>query len=113
VLVQVDVAGLSGRGGCRPDQAPDLVRELREEDLSVEGLMVVGPPGPAESARPGFTLVSTLADRLDLPVRSMGMSDDLEVAVSEGSTMVRLGRALFGPRPPNAGGAQTGVDGAP
>jgi uncharacterized pyridoxal phosphate-containing UPF0001 family protein len=44
-------------------------------------------------------MVSTLADRLDLPVRSMGMSDDLEVALAEGSTMVRLGRVLFGRRP--------------
>ncbi len=61
--------------------------------------MAVGPTGPAAGARPGFALVSSLADRLSLPVRSMGMTDDLEVAVSEGSTMVRLGRALFGARP--------------
>ncbi len=64
------------------------------------GLMAVGPPGPPEASRAGFALVSGLADRLDLPVRSMGMSDDLEVALAEGSTMVRLGRALFGDRPP-------------
>ncbi len=65
--------------------------------------MAVGPPGPPEGSRAGFTLVSRLADRLDLPVRSMGMSDDLEVALAEGSTMVRLGRALFGARPPVGG----------
>jgi hypothetical protein len=99
VLVQVDVAGLPGRGGCPPEEAADLVAALRDEDLSVEGLMAVGPPGPPERSRPGFALVSSLADRLDLAVRSMGMSDDLEVALSEGSTMVRLGRALFGERP--------------
>lgn len=102
VLVQVDAAGLPGRNGCRPSEVPDLVAALRDEDLDVAGLMAVGPPGTAEAARPGFRLVSTLADRLDLPVRSMGMTDDLEVAVSEGSTMVRLGRALFGDRPPRA-----------
>jgi uncharacterized pyridoxal phosphate-containing UPF0001 family protein len=78
---------------------PELVTALRDEDLAVAGLMAVGPPGPAEGARPGFALVTSLADRLSLPVRSMGMTDDLEVAVSEGSTMVRLGRALFGARP--------------
>ena len=99
VLVQVDVAGLPGRGGCPPDEVPDLVGALRDLDLDVAGLMAVGPPGPPEESRPGFALVSRLADRLDLPVRSMGMSDDLEVALSEGSTMVRLGRALFGARP--------------
>jgi uncharacterized pyridoxal phosphate-containing UPF0001 family protein len=103
VLVQVDVAGLPGRGGCPPGQVPDLVGALRDQDLDVAGLMAVGPPGPPEASRPGFTTVSTLADRLDLPVRSMGMTDDLEVALSEGSTMVRLGRALFGERIPRHG----------
>ena len=66
------------------------------------GLMAVGPPGPPEGARPGFREVRRLADDLALPVRSMGMTDDLEVALSEGSTMVRVGRALFGDRPPRA-----------
>jgi uncharacterized pyridoxal phosphate-containing UPF0001 family protein len=103
VLVQLDVAGLPGRGGCPPNQVPDLVGALREEGLDVAGLMAVGPPGPPEDARTGFALLSSLADTLDLPVRSMGMSDDLEVALSEGSTMVRLGRALFGDRPPRSG----------
>lgn len=99
VLVQVDVAGLPGRGGCPPERVPELVAVLRDQELAVRGLMAVGPPGAPEDARPGFALVSKLADRLDLPVRSMGMSDDLDVALAEGSTMVRLGRALFGPRP--------------
>jgi uncharacterized pyridoxal phosphate-containing UPF0001 family protein len=103
VLVQLDVAGLPGRGGCPPDRVPELVETLRDEDLDVAGLMAVGPPGPPEEARPGFALLSSLADSLGLPVRSMGMSDDLEVALSEGSTMLRLGRALFGQRPPRAG----------
>jgi uncharacterized pyridoxal phosphate-containing UPF0001 family protein len=103
VLVQVNVSGLPGRGGCAPAEVPELVAGLRDQPLEVAGLMAVGPAGPPEAARPGFALVSTLADALDLPVRSMGMSDDLEVALSEGSTMVRLGRALFGDRPPRPG----------
>ena len=78
---------------------------LRDEDLEVAGLMAVGPPGPPEDARPGFApACRLLADRLELPVRSMGMSDDLEVALSEGSTMLRLGRALFGDRAPRRAG---------
>jgi len=66
----------------------------------VRGLMGVGPAGPPESARPGFRHLVALADDLALPVRSIGMSADLEVAVEEGSTMVRVGRDLFGERPP-------------
>ena len=100
VLVQVDVAGLAGRGGVPATGVPGLVASLRSEDLEVAGLMAVGPPGPPEAARAGFREVRLLADALDLGVRSMGMTDDLEVALSEGSTMVRLGRALFGERPP-------------
>jgi len=103
VLAQIDLAGIPGRGGCPPDRVSDLVSALRDEELDVAGLMGVGPPGPPEAARVGFAGLSTLADALDLPVRSMGMTDDLEVAVSEGSTMVRLGRALFGDRPARIG----------
>jgi PLP dependent protein len=100
VLVQVDIAGLPGRRGCRPETVPELVGTLRDAEVSVHGLMAVGVPGPPEGSRAGFRRVVHLADELGLPVRSLGMSDDLEVAVSEGSTMVRVGRALFGDRPP-------------
>jgi len=102
ILVQVDVAGLPGRGGVPPAEVAGLVAALRDEDLDVAGLMAVGQPGPPEGARAGFREVRRLADDLALPVRSMGMTDDLEVALSEGSTMVRVGRALFGDRPPRA-----------
>ncbi len=99
VLVEVDVAGLPGRGGVPAGEVPSLVAALRDEDLDIAGLMTVGPPGPPEGARPGFREVTRLADSLGLEVRSMGMTDDLEVALDEGSTMVRVGRALFGARP--------------
>jgi uncharacterized pyridoxal phosphate-containing UPF0001 family protein len=59
----------------------------------------VGRTGAPADAREGFELLARLADRLHLPVRSMGMSGDLEAAVAAGSTMVRVGGALFGPRP--------------
>ena len=62
--------------------------------------MTVGPAGGPEAARAGFRLVRRLADDLELAVRSMGMTADLEVAVEEGSNLVRVGTALFGPRPP-------------
>ncbi len=74
--------------------------------------MTVAAPGPA-AAQDAFESVGRLADHLGLEERSMGMTDDLEAAVAAGTTMVRVGRALFGDRPPQRGtrqaegGAQT------
>lgn len=99
VLVQVNVTEEPQKGGCDPTGVPDLVASCGDAGLQVRGLMAVGPAGPAEAARPGFALLARLADRLGLPERSMGMSADLEIAVQEGATMLRLGTALFGPRP--------------
>lgn len=99
VLVQVDITGEPQKGGCPPPEVPGLVEQLQAMGLDVRGLMAVGPAGPPEGARAGFRLVAALADELGLSERSMGMSDDLEVAVEEGATMVRIGRALLGPRP--------------
>ena len=59
-----------------------------------------GPVPEPEAARPGFALVRSLVDELGLEVCSMGMTADLSVALEEGSTEVRVGTALFGPRPP-------------
>ena len=99
VLVQVAATGEEHKGGCRPDDVAGLVDRARDGGLAVAGLMTVGPTeGGAEAARPAFRLVRELSDELGLAVRSMGMSADLEVAVEEGSTQVRLGTALFGAR---------------
>ena len=99
VMVQVDVTGLPGRNGCAPSDVPELVERLRALGLVVLGLMTVAAPGTG-AAEAAFNQVVRLADRLGLPERSLGMSDDLEAAVAAGSTMVRIGRALFGDRPP-------------
>jgi hypothetical protein len=100
ILVQVDVVGGQGRNGCHPEAVAELVTALRDEPLDVAGLMTIGPPGPAEASRPAFALVRDLAIGLGLAECSMGMTDDMDVALAEGSTMIRLGRALFGERPP-------------
>jgi pyridoxal phosphate enzyme (YggS family) len=100
VLAQVNVSDEPAKGGCAPDDVAALVRDLTADGLEVTGLMAVGATGAPEAARPGFVLLRDLADRLALPVRSMGMTADLEVAVAEGATMVRTGTALFGPRSP-------------
>jgi uncharacterized pyridoxal phosphate-containing UPF0001 family protein len=99
VLVQLNLTGEPQKQGCSVDDAPPLVEALQALELDVQGLMGIGPAGDPEGARPGFRKLVAMADDLGLPVRSIGMSDDLEVAVQEGSTMVRIGRALFGPRP--------------
>ena len=105
VLVQLDIAGISGRSGVAPADASELVRKCIDLGLDVRGLMGVGVPGPPEESRLGFRMLSNLADELELPERSIGMSNDLEVAVSEGSTMVRVGSALLGPRTSPATGS--------
>jgi pyridoxal phosphate enzyme (YggS family) len=99
VLVQVETTGLPGRNGCPPAAAGELVAQLANLGLAVQGLMTVAAPGEG-AAKEAFETLARLADRLGLEERSMGMSDDLEAAVAAGSTMVRIGRALFGARPP-------------
>lgn len=103
VLVQVNVTGEEAKGGCPPSVAAGLVTDLSQLGLEVRGLMTIGPHGPPEAARPAFARLRELADELGLAERSMGMSNDLEVAVQEGATMVRVGSALFGPRPGRPG----------
>ena len=71
---------------------------LGDLGLDVRGLMTVAAPGEG-AAKEAFETLGRLADRLGLEERSMGMSDDLEAAVAAGSTMVRIGRALFGAPP--------------
>ena len=106
VLVQVNVSGEPQKGGCDWHDAGPLVNQLSDAGLNVRGLMAVGPQGPPEAARPGFRRLAALARSLELPHVSMGMTHDLEVAVQEGATIVRIGTALFGPRPGRAGAAR-------
>ncbi len=99
ILIQVDTTGEPGKGGVPLADLDPLVDHVRDLDLDLIGLMTVGPTegGPAAAA-PGFRQVRAAVDRLGLSVCSMGMTADLEVAVAEGSTQVRVGTALFGQR---------------
>lgn len=99
VLIQVDTTGEPGKGGVPLAGLDQLVEQVRALDVQLIGLMTVGPTegGPAAAA-PGFRLVRSALDRLGLTVCSMGMTADLEVAVAEGSTQIRVGTALFGAR---------------
>ena len=93
--VQVDTTGRAERNGAPPTEVGDLVRMARDLGLNVRGLMVVAPPDP-DGARDAFETVGRLADDLEVRERSMGMTEDYQLAVTCGSTEVRLGRLLFG-----------------
>ncbi|MEO6652865.1 MAG: alanine racemase [Ilumatobacteraceae bacterium] len=105
IMLQVDTASVSGvaepgKGGCPIADLDDLVAIVHDAGLDLRGLMTVGPTtGGPESARPGFEAVRAAVDRYGLAVCSMGMTNDLDVAVRCGSTQVRIGTALFGSRP--------------
>ncbi len=96
VLVEVNLAGEPQKAGCPPDDTLLLVERLRAQGLRVVGLMAVPPFG--EPPRPWFARLAALGAAAELPELSMGMTDDFEIAVEEGATMVRVGRALFGER---------------
>ena len=108
VLLQVNVDADPAKAGFAPEALPvDLAGLLALPGLRVEGLMTVGRlVERAEDARSTFAALRHLSDDLRSghpglgPELSMGMSDDFDVAVEEGATIVRVGRALFGARPP-------------
>jgi pyridoxal phosphate enzyme (YggS family) len=102
ILVQVNVVGDPAKAGCAPDGAGTLVDHARDAGLDVRGLMCVGPAGDPDGTRLAFASLADLARTVEVGEVSMGMSDDFEAAVAAGSTMVRLGRVLFGPRPGRA-----------
>jgi hypothetical protein len=103
VLLEVNVAGEASKSGCAPADVPRLAEAVaRMPGLSLRGLMCI-PPAEGDP-RPHFAALRALRDGLDLrlPDLSMGMSSDYADAITEGSTLVRVGTAIFGARPPRA-----------
>jgi len=106
VLLQVNVVGESAKFGITPEQAPAAAEAINAlPQLQLQGLMTLAPYfAEPEKARPAFAGLRQCRDAitrstgLQLPVLSMGMSHDFEIAIEEGSTAVRIGTALFGPR---------------
>jgi len=106
VLISVNVAGEESKGGVTPETALDLARGIAAvPGIRLDGLMTMPPPADdPEASRPAFTALAQLRDRLaqelgaPLPVLSMGMSGDFEVAIACGATHVRVGTAIFGAR---------------
>lgn len=102
LLIQVNVAEDEKKSGIESESLDATVlTALDLPQANLRGLMTIGvDSGDPEDSRPVFRRLRLLAEARDLSELSMGMSGDLEVAVQEGATMVRIGTALFGPRPP-------------
>jgi pyridoxal phosphate enzyme (YggS family) len=108
VLLEVNLGSEATKSGIAPAEVANVLAELaRLPNLSVDGLMAIPPPVTTpELARPAFRKLRELRDtvlgcvRPAVPLRelSMGMTDDFEIAIEEGATMIRVGRALFGER---------------
>lgn len=101
VLLEVNVAGEPAKFGFSTAETPEALTTIASlPSLDVRGLMTVAPQtDDAEGVRPVFRRLRELRDELSLGELSMGMTDDFEVAIEEGATMVRVGRAIFGERP--------------
>ena len=100
VLIQVNVSGEASKSGVELDQVADLARAIATlPRLQLRGLMAIPEPGADRSRYASVKKVfEQLKGRFGFDTLSMGMSDDLDVALAEGSTMVRVGTAIFGPR---------------
>ena len=100
VLLEVNVAGEASKFGFSPQDALQAAESVaRLPHLNVTGLMTIAPlVSDPEEVRPVFRELRQMRDALGLAELSMGMTDDFEVAVEEGATIVRIGRAIFGER---------------
>ena len=100
VLIQVNVSAEATKGGFMLSEVQETVKQMRRlPNLDIQGLMTIAPwVDNAEEVRPVFRRLRQLRDALGLKHLSMGMSDDFEVAIEEGATLVRIGRAIFGER---------------
>ena len=107
VLIQVNTSGEQTKAGLDPDEVEPFIRTIAGLDaLKIRGLMTIGLNAEPEVARPSLTGLREIADRIreeniegvEMTELSMGMTGDLEVAIEEGSTIVRVGSAIFGAR---------------
>jgi pyridoxal phosphate enzyme (YggS family) len=99
VLVQVNPAGESQKSGVAESELPALLAAVRGiASLEVKGMMLIPPNVDPEDRRPYFRRMREIAKEFGVPELSMGMSDDIEPAIAEGATQVRVGTAIFGER---------------
>ncbi len=101
VMIEVKLSPEGAKAGAPPEQLPGLIQAIRTcPNLKLTGLMTMPPWNPdPETTRPFFRRLAELGRIHQLPKLSMGMSHDLEAAIEEGATHIRVGTALFGQRP--------------
>lgn len=97
LFIQVNTGAEPQKAGVLPAEAERFIADCRAMDLPVVGLMCIPPAG--QDPTPDFSLLAAMAAQAGLPGLSMGMSDDFEIAIALGATHVRVGSAIFGPRP--------------
>jgi pyridoxal phosphate enzyme (YggS family) len=109
VLMQVNVGEEEQKSGVAPEDVPEALDWMAAMGLDVRGLMAIPPiPSEPEDSRPYFRQLREIRDRVSIEhpstaELSMGMTDDFEVAIEEGASIIRVGRAIFGPRNPATG----------
>jgi pyridoxal phosphate enzyme (YggS family) len=106
ILLQVKTSPEATKFGVKPEETIELIKEIAKlKNVKIRGLMTIGPAvDNPEKARPYFRVLRELKDKIndlrftscELRILSMGMSDDFEIAIEEGATMIRLGRVIFG-----------------
>ncbi len=101
IMIEVKLSPEASKVGAPPENLPELIESIRQHpNLALLGLMTMPPwSDDPEQTRPYFIRLRKLAEQHGLSQLSMGMSHDLEAAIEEGATMVRVGTGLFGPRP--------------
>jgi len=98
VLIQVDMNNRPQQGGCSLEEVPELIEFASGKGLKVDGLMTIGVDRDVKATKSAFAGLAKLAERMGLREISMGMSDDYEIAIDHGATILRVGRGIFGER---------------
>jgi len=98
VLIQVDMNNRPQQGGCSLEEVPELIEFASSKGLKVDGLMTIGVDQDVEATKRAFAGLAKLAESMGLREISMGMSDDYEMAIDHGATILRVGRGIFGER---------------
>ena len=98
ILIQVSLNDRYQQGGCSPENVPDLIEFASDKGMNVEGLMTIGVDQDIDATKNVFAELGKLSETMGLKEISMGMSNDFEIAIDYGATILRVGRSIFGER---------------
>ena len=98
ILIQVSLNDRHKQGRCSPENVPDLIEIASDKGINVEGLMTIGVDQDIDATKNVFAELGKLSEKMGLKEISMGMSNDFEIAIDYGATILRVGRSIFGER---------------